>query len=135
MPEHVAEVTGIDRRVAHDVTLDEPKSDEVNEALGSGDHANTALFAFAPDLLEQAIQLVVATARVVMEQRERLHLALGGHPQCVLESAVAPRRLLGEFVRRVLRIVDEEISPLAEFARTIGDEFREESPMKLMPTQ
>ena len=58
---------------------------------------------------------------VVMEQRQRLRACFLRDHHRVLDRAVPPRGLLGEFGDGVLRVVDHEVGPVTELERTFGD--------------
>ena len=71
-------------------------------------------------LVDELVDHIVAVGRVVVEQRERLHPALGGQPHRVLDRAMPPRRLHPELLGRVLGVVDQQVDAFAQLARTVG---------------
>src|SRR3954469_2066854 len=85
------------------------------QAFRSGDHlGNAELRRTDPRRLEEAVDRVVAAAGIVVEQRERPHVGLLRDLQREVDGAVAPVLLLLELLRRVLRVVDEQVGAVAQ---------------------
>src|SRR5829696_8988350 len=73
-----------------------------------------------PGVLQEPVHEVVAVARVVVEQRQPAGARLPGHLHGEVHAAVAPVGLLLPLLRRVLRVVDEEVDAVAQLEHGVG---------------
>ena len=71
---------------------------------------------------QHEVDLVVAVAGVVVEERKLTNVGLLGDVHRVVDGAVPPMTLLLELGRRVLRIVDQQVDTVAELEDVVGNE-------------
>lgn len=94
------------------------------EAFVGRNHVHASLGTLTHDPLEELIEFVVVSSRIVMEKNQGLHTALDRDPQRVFDRAVSPVVLLREFSGGELRVMDEDVGPFAQLAGRIGDPHR-----------